>query len=39
MRSGWDVSELRHIRLNSLALTPDHVAAIRKRLAQMVPTN
>jgi hypothetical protein len=39
MRSGWDVSELRHIRLNSLAFTPDHVAAIRRRLAEMVPAN
>jgi hypothetical protein len=39
MRSGWDVAELRHIRLNSLAFTPDNVAAIRKRLDQMVDTN
>ena len=38
MRSGWDVAELRRIHLNSLAFTPDHVAAIRERLTQMVPT-
>src|SRR6185436_15711270 len=36
VRSGWDVAELRHIRLKSLAFTPDNVAAIRKRLAQLV---
>ena len=36
MRSGWDVAELRHIHLSSLAFTPDNVTAIRKRLAQMV---
>jgi len=37
MRSGWDVAELRHIRPNSLAFTPDHIAGIRARLMQMVP--
>jgi hypothetical protein len=38
MRGGWDVAELRRIRLNSLAFTPDHVAGIRARVTQMVPT-
>jgi hypothetical protein len=38
MRSGWDVAELRRIRLDSLAFTPDHIAGIRERLTQMVPT-
>ena|SRR5262245_15017321 len=36
MRGGWDVSELRHMHLDSLAFSPDHVALIRQRLSQMV---
>jgi hypothetical protein len=36
MRSGWDVSELRHMRLDSLSFSPDHVALIRERLSHMV---
>ncbi|HKE97166.1 MAG TPA: hypothetical protein VKB34_22845, partial [Povalibacter sp.] len=36
MRSGWDVSELRHIRIDSLHFTPDQVALIRERVTEMV---
>jgi hypothetical protein len=36
MRGGWDVSELRHMRLDSLSFSPDHVALIRERLSHMV---
>ena len=39
MRGAWDVSELRRIHLDSLAFTPDHMALIRERLAQMVATH
>jgi hypothetical protein len=39
MRSGWDVSELRRIHLDSIAFTPDHASLIRERLAQMVATH
>jgi hypothetical protein len=38
MRSGWDVSELRRMHLDSLSFTRDHMALIRERLAQMVAT-
>ena len=38
MRSGWDVTELRRMHLNSLAFTPESVARIRERLTQMVST-
>jgi hypothetical protein len=37
MRTGWDVTELRHIRLDSLTFTVDNVARIRERVTQMVP--
>jgi hypothetical protein len=36
MRGGWDVSELRRMRLDSLAFSPDHLALIRERLSHMV---
>ena len=36
MRGGWDVSELRHMHLDSLAFSPDHMALIRERLSHMV---
>ena len=39
MRGGWDVTELRRMHLDDLAFTPDHMALIRERLAQMVATH
>jgi hypothetical protein len=39
MRSGWDVSELRHIHLDDIAFTRDHMSLIRERLAELVATH